>query len=215
MLFQTQSCGISLLKLWSWTCVHPLSTHLPLILSILKVYHWFIESLQVAQWLISCRRWLPLEIMLTMQEVLRCTLNSIDYWNYYYFYHYHCSLIEKIIWVIGALRRTDISTTCAEAIFRPATLDQKVTLKRASPQVVEMSVTNSSSLSQDSNHPDDLFQSRYVTPGLKPFSYYHCYHYYSYYYRSVTSMFLSYDSIFWPDFTHVKKRKEFIFVNIE
>lgn len=104
VLFQTQSCGISLLKLWSWTCVHPLSIHLPLILSILKVYHWFIESLQVAQWLISCRRWLPLEIMLTMQEVLRCTLNSIDYWNYYYFYHYHCSLIQKIIWLIGALR---------------------------------------------------------------------------------------------------------------
>ena len=25
--------------------------------------------------------------------------------------------------------------------------------------------------SQDSNHPDDLFQSRYVTPGFKPFSY--------------------------------------------
>ena len=24
--------------------------------------------------------------------------------------------------------------------------------------------------SQDSNHPDDLFQSRYVTPGFKPFS---------------------------------------------
>ena len=28
-------------------------------------------------------------------------------------------------------------------------------------------------------------------------------------------MFLSHDSIFWPDFTHVKKRKEFIFVNFE
>ena len=24
---------------------------------------------------------------------------------------------------------------------------------------------------KNSNHPDDLFQSRYVTPGLKPFSY--------------------------------------------
>ena len=24
---------------------------------------------------------------------------------------------------------------------------------------------------KDSNHPDDLFQSRYVTPGFKPFSY--------------------------------------------
>ena len=33
----------------------------------------------------------------------------------------------------------------------------------ASAQVVETSVTNNSP-SQDSNHPDDLFQSRYVTP---------------------------------------------------
>ena len=41
----------------------------------------------------------------------------------------------------------------------------------ASAQVVETSVTNNSP-SQDSNHPDDLFQSRYVTPGFKPFSYY-------------------------------------------
>jgi len=29
--------------------------------------------------------------------------------------------------------------------------------------------------SQDSNHPDDLFQSRYVTPGFKPFSYIYIY----------------------------------------
>ena len=33
-----------------------------------------------------------------------------------------------------------------------------------------MSVTNNSP-SQDFSHPDDLFQSRYVTPGFKPFSY--------------------------------------------
>ena len=45
-----------------------------------------------------------------------------------------------------------------------------LTLKMASAQVVEMSLTNNSP-SQDSNHPDDLFQSRYVTPGFKPFSY--------------------------------------------
>ena len=44
------------------------------------------------------------------------------------------------------------------------------TLKMASAQVVETSVVDNSP-SQDSNHPDDLFQSRYVTPGLKPFSY--------------------------------------------
>ena len=40
----------------------------------------------------------------------------------------------------------------------------------ASAQVVETSVTNSSPF-QDSNHQDDLFQSRYVNPGFKPFSY--------------------------------------------
>ena len=56
---------------------------------------------------------------------------------------------------------TDVSTTCAEAIFRA---------KMASAQVVETSVTNNSP-SQDSNHPDHLFQSRNVTPGLKAFSY--------------------------------------------
>ena len=38
-----------------------------------------------------------------------------------------------------------------------------------STQVVETSVTNNSP-SQDSNHPDDLFQSRYVTTGFKSFS---------------------------------------------
>ena len=40
----------------------------------------------------------------------------------------------------------------------------------ASPQVVKTSVTKNSP-SQDSSHPDDHFQSRYVTPGFKPFSY--------------------------------------------
>ena len=38
-----------------------------------------------------------------------------------------------------------------------------------SAQIVKTSVANNSP-SQDSNHPDDLFQSRYVTPGFKPFS---------------------------------------------
>ena len=41
----------------------------------------------------------------------------------------------------------------------------------ASAQILETSVANNSP-SQNSNHPDDLFQSRYVTPGFKPFSYY-------------------------------------------
>ena len=44
-----------------------------------------------------------------------------------------------------------------------------VTLKMAFAQVVETSVNNNSP-SQDSNRPDDLFQSGYVTPGFKPFS---------------------------------------------
>ena len=44
------------------------------------------------------------------------------------------------------------------------------TLKMASAQVVKMSVTNNSP-SQDSSQPDGLFQSRYVTPGFRPFLY--------------------------------------------
>jgi len=45
-----------------------------------------------------------------------------------------------------------------------------LTLKMASARVVGASVTDDSP-SQDSCHPDDLFQSRYATPGFKPFSY--------------------------------------------
>ena len=56
---------------------------------------------------------------------------------------------------------TDVSTTCAEAIFR---------VKMASALVVETSVANNSP-SQDSSHTDDLFQCGHVTPGFKPFSY--------------------------------------------
>ena len=43
----------------------------------------------------------------------------------------------------------------------------------ASAQVVETSVTNNSP-SHDSNHPDDPFQLRYVTPGFKLFFYNYC-----------------------------------------
>ena len=43
------------------------------------------------------------------------------------------------------------------------------TLRMASAQVVETSVANKGP-SQDSNHSDDHFHSRYVTPGFKPFS---------------------------------------------
>ena len=69
---------------------------------------------------------------------------------------------------------TDVSTTCAEAIFRVKTLQSQesesesrlLTLKKASAQVVETSVTNNSP-SQDSNHPDDLFQSRHQSTKLQ------------------------------------------------
>ena len=70
---------------------------------------------------------------------------------------------------------TDIITTLcgrhlqSQVIDSLDRLDYHLTLKMASAQVVETSVTNNSP-SQDSDHPDDLFQSRYVTPGLKPFS---------------------------------------------
>ena len=40
----------------------------------------------------------------------------------------------------------------------------------ASAQVVETTVANNSP-SQDCNHTGDLVQSRYVAPGMKPFSY--------------------------------------------
>ena len=42
--------------------------------------------------------------------------------------------------------------------------------KKVENSKCETSVNNNSP-SQDSNHPDDLFQLRYVTPGFKPFSY--------------------------------------------
>ena len=70
----------------------------------------------------------------------------------------------------GLLLATDVSTTCVVAIFR---VKSHLTLKIASAYVVKTSVANNSP-SQDSNHSDDLFQSRYVTPGFKPFS---CYDY--------------------------------------
>ena len=54
---------------------------------------------------------------------------------------------------------------CSRSVFR-----YFLTLKVASAQVIETSVTNNSP-SQDSNRPDDHFQSRYVTPGFKSFSY--------------------------------------------
>ena len=84
------------------------------------------------------------------------------------------SLIEKDH-LIGVLILKDCSLWL---MFRPPV--QKPTYHiscvgwgggTVSAQVVETSVTNNSP-SQDSNHPDDLIQSRYVTPGFKEFSYY-------------------------------------------
>ena len=53
----------------------------------------------------------------------------------------------------------------------PGFLNYHLTLKMTVAQVVETSVAHNRA-SQDSNHPDDLFQSKYVTSGSKPFSYY-------------------------------------------
>ena len=46
--------------------------------------------------------------------------------------------------------------------------DRDLTVSMAS-KVVKTSVVKNSN-SEDSSHPDDHFQSRHVTPGLKPFS---------------------------------------------
>ena len=57
---------------------------------------------------------------------------------------------------------------CVTGVLRRTVVD--LTLKMASAQVVETSVACNIP-SQDSNHPDDHFQSMYVTPGFQPFSY--------------------------------------------
>ena len=62
--------------------------------------------------------------------------------------------LKKIIWVMGVLRRTVVSDWRFDNLC-----GSHLTLKMASAQVVETLVTNNSP-SQDSNHPNDLFQSR-------------------------------------------------------
>ena len=52
---------------------------------------------------------------------------------------------------------------------KPSSESTDLTPKMASVLVVGRSVANNSP-SQDSSHPDYYFQSRYVTPGFKPFS---------------------------------------------
>ena len=81
------------------------------------------------------------------------------------YFHLIITWLKKIIWVIGVLRRTVVGSFTR--VFELET-DYLLTLKIAPSQAVEMSVTNKNP-SQDSNHPYDLFQSRYVTPGFKPF----------------------------------------------
>ena len=68
---------------------------------------------------------------------------------------------------------TDVSTTCAEDIYRLSQVLSLyvLTLKMASAQVVKTSVTNNRPYSRDCNLPDDFFKSRYVTPGFKLFFY--------------------------------------------
>ena len=51
-------------------------------------------------------------------------------------------------------------------------IDDYLILKMATAQVVKTLDTNNSP-SQDSDHPDDLSQSKYVTPRFKPFSHKH------------------------------------------
>lgn len=54
--------------------------------------------------------------------------------------------------------------------LKPSLESSHSTLKMASAQVFKTSVTNNIP-SQDPNHPDHHFQSRYVTPGFKTIFY--------------------------------------------
>ena len=62
---------------------------------------------------------------------------------------------------------TNVLTTCAEYSHPQSHVSLNLTLTTVSAQVVETAVK---SPSQGSSHPDDHFQSRYVTPRFKPFS---------------------------------------------
>ena len=65
---------------------------------------------------------------------------------------------------------SDVSTTCALVIFI-VKLTLKMTLKRTTGQVVEMSVTVNNSPIQDYVHPDNHTQPSYeMTPVFKPFT---------------------------------------------
>ena len=64
------------------------------------------------------------------------------------------------------LRSIDQSNRSPGFLHVQRTKTNHLTTKMASAQVVKTSVTNNST-SQDSNHSDDLVQSRYVTSGFK------------------------------------------------
>ena len=65
---------------------------------------------------------------------------------------------------------SDVLKTCAVVIFI-VKLTLKMTLKRTTAQVVEMSVTVNNSPIQDYVHPDDHAQPTYeMTPVFKPFT---------------------------------------------
>ena len=71
--------------------------------------------------------------------------------------------------MIAVLRRTVVCERRFDNICGSHPQTQDLTLKIASAQVVETSLANNSP-SQDSNHPDDRFQPRYVAPGFKLFA---------------------------------------------
>ena len=118
-----------------------------------KLVHWLRTNCPKSLSASSC----TLQTITQQERVTRCllfTLQSI-------YLHNLCTRLHSqshhaftngysIYWPIKSLTR----------VFEFSTdWNYHLTLKMASPQVVEMSVTNNSP-SQDSTHPDDLFQSR-------------------------------------------------------
>ena len=97
-------------------------------------------------------RWVPLKRLLNRQETVT-----------------HCLLF--ILQPIYSHNSAHVFTANHIPRLPMATLSiGHLTLKMTFALVVETSVANNSP-SQDSSHPDDHFQSRYVTPGFKPLFY--------------------------------------------
>ena len=83
-----------------------------------------------------------------------------------------------IIWVIGGLRRTVVGDWRFDNLCGSHLQSEVIVLvswKFKNPgERFDWSIDRvavGKRVSQDSNHPDDHFQSRYVTPGFKSFSY--------------------------------------------